>query len=157
MSAEANPPSVVDPDAFSVSRTITIDAPPARVWEAITEPEHIAKWSAFTPSMDRVAVGGEGAWVLPNYGSTPITIEQLDPPFSITYRWGPSDAARVELARSTVFRFTLEAIPDGTRLTVVESGFEFLADPGEQLESHRQGWDSQLDALAAHFATAVTT
>ena len=157
MTADPNPRSVVDPDAFSVSRTITVAAPPAHVWEAITKPEHIAKWSAFTPSMDRIAVGGEGAWVLENFGSTPITIEELDPPFSISYRWGPSGAAHVDPALSTTFRFTLEAIPDGTRLTVVESGFEFLADPGEQLESHRQGWDSQLDALAAHFATAVTT
>ena len=157
MSPAPNPASVVDPDAFSVSRTITIAAPPERVWDAITEPEQIAKWSAFTPSMDRLAVRGEGAWVLPNFGSTPITIEQLDPPFSITYRWGPSGAAHVDRALSTVFQFTLEEIPDGTRLTVVESGFEFLADPAEQLESHRQGWDSQLDALTAHFATAVTT
>ncbi|MES1171087.1 MAG: SRPBCC domain-containing protein [Actinomycetota bacterium] len=155
MTAEPNPPSVVDPERFTVSRSITIAAPPERVWEAITKPEHIAKWSSFTPTMDRVAVGGSGAWVLENYGSTPITIEEVDPPFTITYRWGPSGADAVDPAETTTFVFTLEAVPGGTRLTVVESGFERIADVAAQLESHRQGWDSQLDALAAHFATAV--
>ena len=157
MTGLPNPPAVVDSQAFSVSRTIIIAASPARVWEAITKPEHIAKWSAFTPSMDRIAVGGKGAWVLENYGSTPITIEHLDPPIAITYRWGPSGADVVDSEESTVFRFTLEEIPDGTRLTVVETGFEGIPDVAAQLESHRQGWDSQLDALAAHFAAAVVT
>lgn len=153
----ADPPARVDQEAFSVSRTITIAAPRERVWEAITEPEHIAKWSAFTPSMDRVAVGGEGAWVLPNYGSTPITIEEIDPVSSVTYRWGPSGSDHVDPAKSTVFRFTLSAVPGGTQLTVVETGFERFADAAAQMESHREGWDSQLDALAAHSDTAVTT
>ena len=156
MSAVPNPPSVVDADAFSVSRTITIAASPERVWEAITTPEHIAQWSSFTPSMDRIAVGGEGAWVLENYGSTPITIEEIDPPRAITYRWGPSGSQHVDPAMSTVFSFALQPVADGTLLTVVESGFEFIPDAVEQLESHRQGWDSQLDSLAAHFEPAVT-
>jgi len=155
MTVTPNPPSFVDPEAFTVSRTISIAAAPEQVWEAITRPEHIAKWSSFTPSMDRIAVGGEGAWVLPNYGSTPITIEEIDPPVSISYRWGPSGADVVDPAASTVFRFTLEAVAGGTMLTVVESGFERFADATDQLESHRQGWDSQLDALAAYFPSTV--
>ena len=157
MSAVPNPPAFVDPEAFTVSRTITIAAPPERVWEAITKPEHIAQWSSFTPSMDRIAVGGEGAWVLPNYGSTPITIEEIDPPLSITYRWGPSGSARVERSQSTVFRFTLSTVAGGTELTVVETGFELFDDAAAQMESHREGWDSQLDRLAAHSDSAVTT
>jgi len=155
VTATPNRPTTVDPDGFSVSRTITIASDIARVWEAITEPEHIAKWSAFTPSMDRVAVGGEGAWVLPKYGSTPITIEEIDPPRAITYRWGPSGSDMVDPARSTVFRFTLEEVGGGTRLTVIETGFERFADAAEQMESHRQGWDSQLDRLAGNFLVAA--
>ena len=152
MSAEANLPSVVDPEAFTVSRTITVNAAPERVWQAITEPEHIAKWSVFTPSMDRIAIGGEGTWILENYGSTPITIERLDPPHSITYRWGPDLA---DPAQSTVFTFTLEAVGNETVLTVAETGFGNLADAATEMESHRQGWDSLLDRLVAHFVVAA--
>ena len=37
----------------------------------------------------------------------------------------------------------------GTQLTVVESGFEHTSDPAANLESHREGWDSELDKLVA--------
>ena len=152
MTGAPNPPSVIDPEAFTVSRTIAIAASPERVWDAITQPEHIARWSSFTPSMDRIGVGGEGAWVLENYGSTPITIEAIDPPRSITYRWGPDIA---DPTQSTVFTFSLVAEAEGTRLTVIESGFENLLDGAAELESHREGWDSQLDRLTSHFTVAI--
>ena len=37
----------------------------------------------------------------------------------------------------------------GTQLTVVETGFETTSDPAANLESHRGGWDSELDELVA--------
>ncbi|MEP6561594.1 MAG: hypothetical protein ABJD68_11065 [Nakamurella sp.] len=40
-------------------------------------------------------------------------------------------------------------MPGGTQLTVVESGFETTSDPVANLESHRTGWDSELDQLVA--------
>ena len=40
-------------------------------------------------------------------------------------------------------------MPDGTELTVVETGFENTSDPAANLESHREGWDSELDKLVA--------
>ena len=38
---------------------------------------------------------------------------------------------------------------NGTRLTVVETGFEHTSDPSANLESHREGWDGELDKLVA--------
>jgi len=40
-------------------------------------------------------------------------------------------------------------VPQGTRLTVVESGFETTSDPVANLEDHRGGWDGELDKLVA--------
>jgi hypothetical protein len=48
-----------------------------------------------------------------------------------------------------VFTFTLEPLSDGTQLNVVETGFETTLDPAGNLESHRHGWDEQLDRLVA--------
>ena len=50
---------------------------------------------------------------------------------------------------STVFTFTLEQVPGGTELTVVETGFETTSDPTANLDSHRSGWDAELDKLVA--------
>lgn len=136
-------------EALSVTRTVAIAAPISKVWAAITEPDYIEAWSSFTSTIDRADVGATGAWTLPNYGPTPIQVEAADPPFSITYRWGPSGAGVVDPARSTVFTFTLEATDGGTVLTMVETGFEGFEGGLEELESHRQGWDSQLERLAA--------
>jgi len=40
-------------------------------------------------------------------------------------------------------------VPDGTELTVLETGFEVTSDPAANLESHREGWNSELDKLVA--------
>ena len=95
-----------------------------------------------------------GTLTFPDYGAVPLRIEAIDAPRSISYRWGNDDALghlaeEVDPEHSTVFTFTLEAVPDGTRLTVVETGFETTSDPAANLESHRDGWNSELDKLVA--------
>ncbi len=72
----------------------------------------------------------------------------------ISYRWSNDDALgtipdALDEAHSTVFTFTLEPLADGTQLTVVETGFETTSDAAANLESHRQGWNSELDELVA--------
>jgi hypothetical protein len=72
----------------------------------------------------------------------------------VSYRWGNDDASgvladQIDDDHSTVFTFTLEPIETGTRLTVVETGFDTTSDPIANLESHREGWDSELDELVA--------
>ena len=86
-----------------------------------------------------VAVGGHGAWVLRDRRHTPITIEAIDAASSISYRWAVHLARSVDPVQSTVFTFTLEAVAGGTRLTVVETGFEHFADAAGAMESHAPG------------------
>lgn len=153
MSMTANPSSVVDEDRFTVRRSIQIAAPVEKVWEAVTAPEHISRWFG----QARIAgsgVGAHGTLTFPDYGAVPLRVEAFDPPRAVTYRWGNDDAsgappAQLDEARSTVFTFTLEPAEGGTRLTVVESGFENTSDPAANLEAHRQGWDEELDKLVA--------
>ena len=84
----------------------------------------------------------------------PLRIEALDAPRLVSYRWGNDDASgtlpdEVDDEHSTVFTFTLESVANGTQLTVVETGFETTSDPSANLESHREGWDGELDKLVA--------
>lgn len=149
----SNAASVIDESQFTVRRTIHIAAPIEKVWSAVTEPEHISLWFG-KAVIDGVGVGARGTLTFPDYGAVPLRIEALDEPRMVSYRWGNDDALgslpdEVDDEHSTVFTFTLEPVPDGTRLTVVETGFETTSDPSANLESHRQGWDGELDKLVA--------
>jgi len=120
MSMISNEASVIDEGTFSVRRTIVIAA----------------------------------SLTFPVYGAVPLRIEALDAPRRVSYRWGNDDASgqlpdEVDDEHSTVFTFTLEEVPEGTRLTVVETGFETTSDPIANLESHRTGWNDELDKLVA--------
>jgi uncharacterized protein YndB with AHSA1/START domain len=150
MSMTINQPSVID--GFTVSRSIQIAAPIAKVWAAITEPQHLAQWFPQQAELEPVTVGASGAFTFEGYGTFPVVVESVEPLRSISYRWGNDNATAIPLdaARSTVFTFTLEAIETGTALTVVETGFETLSDPQASLEGNRGGWNHELDQLVAY-------
>jgi uncharacterized protein YndB with AHSA1/START domain len=150
-SMTSNQPAVVDEGGFSVRRTIRIAAPIEKVWSAVTEPEHISRWFG-RAAFDGTGTGTRGTLTWPGREPIPLRIEAIDEPRMIAYRWNNDDALgtspeEVDDEHSTVFTFTLEPLPDGTRLTVVETGFDATSDPAANLESHRRGWDGELDKL----------
>ncbi|MCZ2262314.1 MULTISPECIES: SRPBCC domain-containing protein [unclassified Isoptericola] len=151
MESTQNPQAVVDADTFSVRRTIDIRAARDKVWRTVTEPELISRWFGEV-TLDGDGVGAVGTIGWPGERRIPIRVETLDPPSEVSYRWcnedGPLPEA-VDERRSTVFTFTLEATPGGTRLTVVETGFERTSDPAALMADHRDGWDGELDKLVA--------
>ena len=145
--------SVVDTDTFTVRRTVHIAAPVEKVWAAVTEAEHISRWFGRAEIAGR-GVGATGTLTWPDHGPIPLRVEAFDEPHTVSYRWSNDDAlaaaaAELDVEHSTVFTFTLEPVPDGTRLTVVETGFEVTSAPLANLEDHRGGWDAELDELVA--------
>ena len=146
-------PATIDHGEFSVRRSVRIAAPVEKVWAAITEPAHISQWFG-EAVLDGAGVGARGTLTFPDYGAVPLRVEAVEPERSVSYRWGNDDALghlpdEVDDEHSTVFTFTLEPVPGGTRLTVVETGFETTSDPAANLESHRTGWNDELDKLVA--------
>lgn len=153
MRMTTNQPSVIDSEGFSVRRTISISAPIEKVWAAITEAEHLAKWFPQAVELEPVTVGSTGVFTFDGFGGLPVRVEELDPPRMIAYRWGNdlgTPIVPLDEAKSTVFRFTLEPVDGGTTLTLVESGFNTLPDPAKSLEDNRGGWDHELDELVAY-------
>ncbi|WP_454295101.1 SRPBCC family protein [Salana multivorans] len=151
MANSQNPPAVVDADTFSVRRTIHINAPLEKVWRTVTEPELVSQWFGQL-ALTSVGAGALGTIGWPGERRVPIRVETFDPPSEVSYRWcneeGPLPET-VDEQRSTVFTFTLEQTPGGTRLTVVETGFEHTSDPTGLMADHRGGWDGELDKLVA--------
>ena len=153
MSMTRNEQSVIDEGAYSVRRSIRIDAPVEKVWRAVTEPAQISQWFG-TASFDGNGAGALGTLTWPDRDPIPARIEAIEEPRMVSYRWNNDDAREVvpgqlDEKTSTVFTFTLQAAGDGTQLTVVETGFEFTSDPAANLESHRGGWNTELDKLVA--------
>jgi uncharacterized protein YndB with AHSA1/START domain len=151
MRMTTNQPAVIDEAAFTVRRTIRIAAPIDKVWSAVTEPEHISLWFG-QAAFEGEGVGTRGTLSWSDRGHVPLRIEAIDAPRMVSYRWSNDDALGalpqdVDDEHSTVFTFTLEPASDGTQLTVVETGFETTSDPAANLESHRAGWDFELDEL----------
>ncbi|WP_245741210.1 SRPBCC domain-containing protein [Herbiconiux ginsengi] len=143
-------------------RTILIAAPIEKVWAAVTEPEQISHWFGATSFDGAVggasaSVGALGTITWPERDAVPVRIEAIDAPRLVSCRWcnpclGEPVPTEIDEAHSTVFTFTLEPLPDGTRLTVVETGFETTSDPSADLERHRGGWDGEGDASASALA-----
>ena len=130
-------------EAVVITQSIVIQADRSRVWRAITTPGQIAKW--FQPiHFERLAVGEAVTLDRGAKGSIAL-IEPMD-------RFGFHGQIAPPHPAQTLMIFTLETVPEGTRLTVTEQGFEAL--PEEVRESffkgNIQGWEKVLSNLIAY-------
>jgi uncharacterized protein YndB with AHSA1/START domain len=134
----------------TIEREIVIDAPVARVWEALTVPEQIASWFGDRAEVD-LRPGGSATFSWEEHGSFPIAIERVEPQQVFSWRWSQEVNAVPAPGNSTLVEFTLTPEGTGTRLRVVESGFASLAMPEAEQSRHRemntQGWHQELDEL----------
>jgi uncharacterized protein YndB with AHSA1/START domain len=130
---------------LTVERSIWIKAPRERVWRAVTDPQQLEQWYAkgCPWQIPVLQVGGTVRFYNTDTDIQLATIEVLDPPRQFTLRWLP-DPAMPEAALLNTFLLVEEN--DGTRVTVIQSGYESL--PAET----RQQW---LDADTSAYTTIV--
>ena len=139
-----------------IERELLISAPIARVWAALTEPEHLAHWfSQGGPAEVDLRPGGVMLLNHGEHGVFPTRIVKVDPPHYLSYRWASAFPEQEATdANSTLVEFTL--IPDGesTRVKLLESGFASLVipsdRPGATYESHSAGWPGALGGLQTY-------
>lgn len=84
--------------------------PPAMVWKALTEPEHLREWAPF--DSDR-SLGVVGAATLSTVGTPQVSetqVKRADAPKALEYSWGGGD-----------LRWELEPQGGGTKLTLWHS------------------------------------
>ena len=133
--------------ALDITRSIDISAPVDKVWRAITEPELIAQWFGDTAEFDATP-GAPGAFGWRDHGGAfRIVVEQVDKPKTLVYRWAREFGVDPVPGNSTLVRFDLTEIDGGTRLDLLETGFEELADPRSAHDGNVQGWLAELGEL----------
>ena len=136
---------------MQIERETLIAAPVERVWAVLTEGEHVGSWFSDAGAEIDLQPGGEMVLRWAEYGIGRARVVDVEPPRRFSYRWAairehwgeePDDR------NSTLVEFTLASEGDGTRLKVVESGFEALEGTDEQrrrsFEDNTEGWEAQL-------------
>lgn len=143
----------------TIERETTIAAPIERVWDVLTTAEHIGSW--FCDAGAEVDLRPGGAIVLrwTEHGTGVCRLERVEPPHALAWRWAANDAPDREgepvPGHSTLVEFTLAEVDGGTRLRVVESGFDALAGRSDEQraalhEGNVEGWEIQLGRVAAY-------
>jgi uncharacterized protein YndB with AHSA1/START domain len=137
-----------------IERETVINAPVERVWELITDAEHLGRW--FGDAGAEIDLRPGGAMVLrwEGYGTSRARVVAVEPRTRFSYRWAPfKDPGGEEPVEgnSTLVEFTLQPQGDATRLRVVESGFASLATSEDQraknLNGNTRGWEYETDEL----------
>lgn len=137
----------------AIEREIVIDAPIDVVWRVVTEPDQIRQW--FTDETEiELRVGGTGRLHFQSGDSYQLLIEALEPPRRFAFRWVQPEGSIVRAENSMLVEFTLHPEEGGTRLRVVESGFDSVdwSDPRKQkyADDHTGGWQTILGRLRDH-------
>lgn len=108
--------------------------PPAKVWQAITEAQHLHAWFPQQIRGDWV-VGGRLLFVSES-GDFEGEVLEYEPPTTLAFRWG-TDVIRLEVA----------ADGQGSRLTLLDT-----IDQHGKAARDAAGWHACLDKLEQHLA-----
>lgn len=126
-----------------VDKRLFIDAPPARVYELLTDAQQLIEWMAPVATADS-RPGGTISWTHENGDSVVGTFVELVPYRRIvfTYGWDRADVGIPPA--STQVEINLRPRNGGTDLHLIHRGLtDFMA------EAHSGGWDNYLGRLAA--------
>jgi uncharacterized protein YndB with AHSA1/START domain len=162
-----------------IEKRVTLRAPVARVWRAIADADEFGRWFGFTldgPFVEGQPVTGtfrgelnEAAIMaaqermgvepaklrMPARDAVFCTVERIEPERYFAFRWVPFGVdATADPANepTTLVEFRLEPVPEGTQLTIVESGFD-------RVPAHRRarafrmnegGWTAQAENVRKH-------
>ena len=126
-----------DGDAWTLVLVRDLRHPPAKVWTALTEPEHLREWAPF--DADR-GLGAAGPVKLTTVGAptamvSEAQVKRAEAPRLLEYSWGGQD-----------LRWELEPRDQGTRLTLwhnINRGF---------ISMGAAGWHICFDVLDHHLA-----
>jgi uncharacterized protein YndB with AHSA1/START domain len=142
-----------------IEKTTVLRAPQARVWRALTDATQFAAWFGVKLN-EPFAVGRTVKPQLTFRGVEHVfdmAIERMDPEEYFAYRWHPyaiDPKTDYSTEPMTLVEFRLKSVPEGTELTIVESGFDRIPAHRRD-EAYRMndgGWKAQIENLRRHVA-----
>src|SRR4051812_25458647 len=139
-------------DLSRIEKTIDVDAPPDRVWKALTTTADLAAW--FRVGIDGDIAPGAEVWMTsksPGHEGQRflVKVTEMTPPHRFVWQWHPGAVdpnVDYSLEPWTTVTFTLEPSGRGTRLRVSETGFNeiSLARRAKVYQDNSQGWSEVL-------------
>ncbi|MEZ2127273.1 MULTISPECIES: SRPBCC family protein [unclassified Sinorhizobium] len=141
-----------------IEKNIELKAPVERVWRALTDHNEFGEW--FRVKLDGPFIPGQvatGRILYPGYEHLKweARIQRMDAPKLFSFTWHPYAVdADVDYSKEppTLVEFRLEPSPNGTFLTIVESGFDALP-PGRKsiaLRMNDEGWTGQSENIRTY-------
>jgi len=146
-----------------IEKTIELKAPVSRVWRALTDHREFGTW--FRVKMDGPFVAGQpavGQLTYPGYEHVrfQVIVRTIEPERYFSFNWHPyAIDPKVDYSHETptLVEFTLESIAGGTRLRVVESGFDNVPAHrrDEAFRMNDGGWTAQMENIAQYVRQAA--
>ena len=124
-------------DSWTLVLVRELRHPPTKVWQALTEPEHLREWAPFDADK---SLASTGTVKLSTVGApapqvSETVVKRAEPPKLLQYSWGDND-----------LRWQLEPLGKGTRLTLWHNIDRRYISWGAA------GWHICFDVLDAHLA-----
>ena len=146
-----------------IEKRVDLDAPRSRVWRALTDYTQFNQWfgvSLTAPFKPGAAVSGKMSH--PKYAHVTLTVwvETLEPERRFSFRWHPyaiEEGVDYAAEPTTLVTFTLEDAGAGTRLVIVESGFDAIPESrrARAFSMNERGWTGQAENLRKFLAGEV--
>ena len=141
-----------------IEKKVLLRAPRSRVWRALTNADEFGSW--FRVKLESGFAAGKtvtGRVTYPGYEHVrfSVEVERMDAERLFSFRWHPYAVdPKIDYSTepTTLVEFRLEEAPEGTMLTVVESGFDRVP-AGRRDEAFRmnsQGWAIQMENVQRH-------
>jgi len=146
-----------------IEKRIELKAPVSRVWQALTDHREFGAWFRVAlegPFVTGQEVRGRITWPGAEHLTMTATVQLMKSERLFSFTWHPYAidlAVDYSAEPPTLVEFTLEAIPDGTLLTVTESGFAALPAHRRDLafRMNGQGWSIQIQNISQHLGQAA--
>ena len=146
--------------ADRIEKQLVLRAKRSRVWRALSDAEEFGKW--FGVKLQGTFTEGatvRGQITHPGYEhlAMEVLVERVEPERYIAWRWHPYAVdPRVDYSKepTTLVEFHLNEIPNGTEVTVIESGFSQipLGRRDEAFRMNEDGWTQQMRNIERHVA-----
>ena len=135
-------------EQLKVERSIWIEIPRERVWQAITDPADLAQW-LLPPALGADMKRDANDTILVSMGGMEIPVavlEEVDAPRQVRSYGLPDHVISIT--------YLLEEENDGTRVTVTLSGFEKLPVDSrlDRIRTSDMAWEKALENLKAYVA-----
>jgi uncharacterized protein YndB with AHSA1/START domain len=161
--ASAAAETAAKPNERTLVLTRVFDSPPALMFKAWTEPEHLVRWwgpEGFTMPSCQIDLrpGGAYRYQMRSAEGTDHWLrgvfKEIDPPHRLvlTWAWENVEGDMGSVGHETLLTVTFADYQGKTKLTMHQAEFESVS----ARDAHNKGWSSALERLGAYVATEAS-